>query len=110
MARSKAKRVAARQTQLGQRKKKQNRASTNTSRIAKVQVEPAIKNDGIVESKPAPVPTAQLRNTDSKLLQTPASKTTKPTAQNYVKNEIKRISLTSATVIVILVVLTVALR
>ena len=91
MARSKAKRVAARQTQLGQRKKKQNKASTNTSTIAKVQVEPSIKNDNIVESKPAQVPTAQRQNSDSKLLQPPAPKTTKPTAQNYVKNEIKRI-------------------
>ena len=106
--RSRSRRAAARQTQLGQRKKRTTRGPSGIP--AEVPAAPAeTSGDGSpVDERRMETPTTQ-----AAVGQRPASvrqQEPRPTVYNYVRPEVTRIVLLSTTMLVVLIVLSFVLR
>ena len=109
--RSKSKRAAARQTQLGQRKKRQSHGSSVVTQAA-----PFGPVAPVTDAEVAPYaeygPEAEVQETAPVARMTPPSRPAepRPAIYGYVKSEVQRIGVLATGVLVILIVLTFVLR
>ena len=109
--RGKSKRVAARQAQLGQRKKRQPRGSSLVTQTA-----PSSDAAAVTDAEVAPTaeyqPEPAVQEAAPVARMTPPSRPPepKPAIYGYVKSEVQRIGILATGVLVILIVLTFVLR
>ena len=109
--RNRSKRAAARQTQLGQRKKRQSRGSSAAARRPhQTDAAPATGANAVSEPERRPEPAAQRAAPATPAAPPSRPAEPRPAIYGYVKSEVKRIGVLAAGVLVILIALSFVLR